>query len=72
MNKIELDNISIELSPCSREYSGEIDMHIKVSVNNKEFQTYQIVPLNDMKSLFDTIWDYAGERLKSLILKEVK
>lgn len=71
MVKIELDEILIELTPCARD-SDEIAIHVKALVNNKIFHKYEYIPLNDMESLYDTIWDYAGEELKKLILEEIK
>lgn len=71
MKKMELNSISVELSPCSKDYD-EISLHTKVCINNKVFQRYQFIPVNDIESVFDTVWNIAREELKKLILEEMK
>jgi hypothetical protein len=66
----ELNEVLIELTPCSRQEPFEMELHIRIKVNNEIFQKYITIPSDDMKSIFDTVFDYSKEELRRLILEK--
>jgi hypothetical protein len=71
MDKITLEEISVEVTRVARD-TDEVTLHVKVSTNSNVAQKHVFIPLNDLESLYDTVWDYTGEQLKRLILAETK
>lgn len=71
MDKITLEEISVVVTRVYRDIDENM-IHVKISTNGNVAQKHVTIPLNDMESVYDTIWDYTGEMLKRLILTETK